>query len=50
MTKIGCLIRIGRPLHNRNTPRTLDEIEADISRLEAEIAELLKGLSLTASE
>lgn len=37
MTKIGCLIRIERPPHNRKTPLTLDETEA-------EIAGLLKGL------
>lgn len=33
MTKIGCLIRIERPLHNRNTPRTLNETAGEIAGL-----------------
>lgn len=43
-TKIGYEIPITRHFYVYKPPRVLDEIEADIIRLEREIAELLKGL------
>ena len=49
-TKVGYEIPINRHFYVYKPPRPLDEIDGDISRLEAEIAELLKGLSLTTSE
>jgi len=49
-TKVGYEIPINRHFYVYKPPRPLDEIEGDISRLEAEIAGLLKGLSLTTSE
>lgn len=49
-TKVGYEIPINRHFYVYKPPRPLDEIEGDISRLEAEIAGLLKGLRLTTSE
>ncbi|MBK1699428.1 type I restriction-modification system subunit M [Thiococcus pfennigii] len=43
-TKVGYEIPINRHFYVYKPPRPLDEIEADISRLEGEIAGLLKGL------
>ena len=43
-TKIGYEIRINRHFYVYKPPRPLDQIEADITKLEGEIAELLKGL------
>lgn len=43
-TKIGYEIPINRHFYVYKPPRPLDEIEADISALEGEIAGLLKGL------
>ena len=43
-TKIGYEIPINRHFYVYKPPRPLDQIEADITRLEGEIAELLKGL------
>ena len=43
-TKIGYEILINRHFYVYKPPRTLDQIEADISKLEGEIAGLLKGL------
>jgi type I restriction enzyme M protein len=43
-TKIGYEIPINRHFYVYKPPRPLDEIEADISQLEGEIAGLLKGL------
>ena len=49
-TKVGYEIPINRHFYVYKPPRPLDEIEGDISQLEAEIAGLLEGLSLTTSE
>ena len=43
-TKIGYEIPINRHFYVYKPPRPLDEIEADIAKLEGEIAGLLKGL------
>jgi len=43
-TKIGYEIPVNRHFYVYKPPRPLPEIEADINRLEGEIAELLKGL------
>ncbi len=43
-TKVGYEIPINRHFYVYKPPRPLDEIEADISRLEGEIAGLLEGL------
>ena len=43
-TKVGYEIPINRHFYVYNPPRPLDEIEADITRLEGKIAGLLKGL------
>ncbi len=43
-TKVGYEIPINRHFYVYNPPRPLDEIEADIARLEDDIAGLLKGL------
>jgi type I restriction enzyme M protein len=43
-TKIGYEIPINRHFYVYKPPRPLDEIEADITKLEGEIAGLLKGL------
>ena len=43
-TKVGYEIPINRHFYVYNPPRPLDQIEADITRLEKEIAGLLKGL------
>ncbi len=43
-TKIGYEIPINRHFYVYKPPRPLDQIEADITRLEGEIAGLLKGL------
>ena len=43
-TKVGYEIPINRHFYVYKPPRPLDEIEADIARLEGEIAGLLKGL------
>ncbi len=43
-TKVGYEIPINRHFHVYKPPRPLDEIEADIARLEEEISGLLKGL------
>ncbi len=43
-TKVGYKIPINRHFYVYKPPRPLDQIEADISKLEKEIAELLKGL------
>ena len=43
-TKVGYEIPINRHFYVYKPPRPLDEIEADITRLEGEIAGLLKGL------
>jgi len=43
-TKIGYEVPINRHFYVYKPPRALSEIEEDISRLEGEIAELLKGL------
>ena len=43
-TKVGYEIPINRHFYVYNPPRPLDQIEADITRLEREIAGLLKGL------
>ncbi|RKT45966.1 type I restriction enzyme M protein [Thiocapsa rosea] len=43
-TKVGYEIPINRHFYVYKPPRPLDEIEADISQLEGEIAELLNGL------
>ena len=43
-TKIGYEILINRHFYVYKPPRPLDQIEADITRLEEEIARLLKGL------
>jgi type I restriction enzyme M protein len=43
-TKVGYEIPINRHFYVYKPPRPLDEIEADIAKLEAEIAGLLKGL------
>ena len=44
-TKIGYEIPINRHFYVYQPPRPLEEIEADMTKLEGEIAELLKGLS-----
>ena len=44
-TKVGYEIPINRYFYVYKPPRPLDRIEADIARLEGEIAELLKGLT-----
>jgi len=44
MTTVGYEIPIYRHFYVYKPPRLLDEIEADISTLEGEIAGLLKGL------
>ena len=43
-TKVGYEIPINRHFYVYRRPRSLDQIEADITRLEAEIAGLLTGL------
>ena len=43
-TRVGYEIPINRHFHVCKPPRPLEEIEADITRLEGEIAGLLKGL------
>jgi len=43
-TKVGYEVPFNRHFYVYKPPRPLDEIEADISRLEGEIAGLLKGL------
>ena len=43
-TKIGYEIPINRHFYVYKPPRPLDQIEADITKLEGDIAELLKGL------
>ena len=43
-TKVGYEIPINRHFYVYRPPRPLDQIEADITRLEGEIARLLKGL------
>ncbi len=43
-TKVGYEIPFNRHFYVYKPPRPLDEIEADITRLEGEIADLLKGL------
>ena len=43
-TKVGYEIPINRHFYVYKPPRPLDEIEADITALEGEIAGLLKGL------
>ncbi len=43
-TKVGYEIPINRHFYVYKPPRPLDQIEADITRLEGEIARLLKGL------
>ena len=43
-TKVGYEIPINRHFYVYKAPRPLDQIEADITRLEEEIAGLLKGL------
>ena len=43
-TKVGYEIPINRHFYVYQPPRPLDEIEADITALEGEIAGLLKGL------
>ena len=43
-TKVGYEIPINRHFHVYKPPRPLDRIEADITKLEGEIAGLLKGL------
>ncbi len=43
-TKVGYEIPINRHFYVYKPPRPLDQIETDITRLEGEIAELLKGL------
>ena len=43
-TKIGYEIPINRHFYVYKPPRPLDEIETDITKLEGEIADLLKGL------
>lgn len=43
-TKVGYEIPINRHFYVRKPPRPLDDIEADITALESEIAGLLKGL------
>ena len=43
-TKVGYEIPINRHFYVYKSPRPLDEIEADITRLEGKIAGLLKGL------
>ena len=43
-TKIGYEIPINRHFYVYTAPRPLDEIESDITKLEEEIADLLKGL------
>ena len=43
-TKVGYEIPINRHFYVYKPPRPLDQIEADITRLEGEIAGLLKGL------
>ena len=43
-TKVGYEIPINRYFYVYRPPRSLDQIEADITRLEGEIAGLLKGL------
>jgi type I restriction enzyme M protein len=43
-TKVGYEIPINRHFYVYKPPRPLDEIEADITALESEIAGLLKGL------
>ena len=48
-TKVGYEIPINRHFYVYKPPRPLDQIEADINRLEGEIAELLKGLWMTIS-
>ena len=44
-TKVGYEIPINRHFYVYKPPRPLEEIEADITRLEEEIAELLKCLA-----
>lgn len=44
MTEMGFEIRINGCFYADKPPRPLDEIEADIARLEREIAGLLEGL------
>ena len=43
-TKVGYEIPINRHFYVYKPPRPLDEIEADLTKLEGEIAGLLKGL------
>jgi type I restriction enzyme M protein len=43
-TKIGYEIPINRHFYVYKPPRPLEEIEADIAKLEGEITALLKGL------
>ncbi len=43
-TRVGYEIPINRHFYVYKPPRPLDEIEADIARLEGEIAQLLRGL------
>ena len=43
-TRVGYEIPINRHFYVYKPPRPLDEIEADMPRLEGEIAGLLKGL------
>ena len=43
-TKVGYEIPINRHFYVYKPPRPLDQIEADITNLEGEIAGLLKGL------
>ena len=44
-TKVGYEIPINRYFYVYKPPRPLDQIEADITKLEGEIADLLKGLA-----
>ena len=43
-TKVGYEIPINRHFYVYKPPRSIDQIEADITRLERDIADLLKGL------
>jgi len=45
-TKIGSEIPINRHFYVYKPPRPLDQIEGDISRLEGEIALILKELAI----
>jgi type I restriction enzyme M protein len=44
-TKVGYEIPINRHFYVYKPPRPLAEIQADIARLEGEIADLLQGLA-----